>query len=136
VAAPLVMNVFTLTGRVNDVHEATFVLDTGAQVTLLGPELAARCGLVAGEGRRTDGFGVGGSEPFQLQAIGSLEIGGLRVDAPVVATQLREGGALQVLLDAVGGAGAGVLGSNVLQEFVVTLDYGEQRVILERAARR
>ncbi|MBD3236580.1 MAG: hypothetical protein GF330_07740, partial [Candidatus Eisenbacteria bacterium] len=132
VDAPLVMNVFTLPVRIDGQEATTFLLDTGAQVTVLGRQLAERRGLWSREGGRTEAFGVGGSEQFRMVRLESLEIAGFRVREPMAALRLRQGGALQVLLDVVGGAGAGILGGNVLADFVVTLDYGHQQVIFER----
>lgn len=132
VEAPLVMNVFTLPVQIDGQEATTFLLDTGAQVTVLGRELADRRDLWAREGTRTEARGVGGREQFRMVRLQSLTVAGFHVREPMAALRLREGGALQVLLDIVGGAGAGILGGNVLADFIVTLDYGNQQVIFER----
>jgi predicted aspartyl protease len=135
VDAPLVMNVFTLPVRVNGSEPTTFILDTGAQVTVLGREFADRHGLLEQEGITTEAYGIGGAESLRLVNLTALEVGGFRLSEPMVAVRLREGGALQVLLDLVGGSTAGILGGNILQSFILTLDYGNQQVTFERGER-
>jgi predicted aspartyl protease len=111
---------------VNGSGPHNFVLDTGATMTCIDTGLAARLDLPAARGR---GVGMGvGQEPgaLELVSLDSLRVGG------ATAVGLT-GCALD--LERFRGMGLdvhGLLGLNYLREFRVTLDFGTERVLLER----
>jgi len=94
-----------------------FVLDTGAQTTLVSPGLAQQLGLARGESR--DSFGIGGaasSEPVYLSEVASLHIGAQRLEhLPIaVADCTRVSNAAEMQID-------GYIGHNFLESFTIKL---------------
>lgn len=130
VQAPLLHNIFSIEGTIDSGIGGTFLLDTGANNSLLQQSFAESFGLT--RGRRTAEIsirGAGGEEKASLCRFESLAIGSHRLDRPVFA--IASGG---------GGIGAfeginGIIGNDVLERFTVTLDYGKQTVLLERNSR-
>lgn len=129
VEAPLVHNIFTLPSSL-DTAKATFYLDTGANSSLLHASFAERTGIASG--RRTLPMairGAGGDETASLCRFDSLGLGGFTIAKPVLAiTRSMKGIGVLENVD-------GIVGNDILERFTVTLDYGKQRVVLEKNAR-
>jgi len=129
VEAPLVHNIFTLSASLDTV-KASFYLDTGANSSILHAGFAERTGIAGG--RRTIPMairGAGGDETASLCRFDSLAMGGFTIASPVLAiTRSMKGIGVLENVD-------GIVGNDVLERFTVTLDYGRQRVLLEKNAR-
>jgi hypothetical protein len=124
--APLVHNIFLLPAAL-DGTKGAFLLDTGANSSLLLGNFAEKNGL--GAGRRTletSIRGAGGDEKAALCRFDSLSIGGVMIVKPVLAiTSGKKGISALENVD-------GVVGNDILERFTVTLDYRKQRVLLEK----
>lgn len=95
----------------------SFVLDTGATVTCIHEALAVELALPEVRGVIGTGAGVGSQGQLRLASMDSLRIG------PVVAEDLQACIVDLQHLQATGLEVDGLVGLNVLQEFVVTLDF-------------
>ncbi|MCX5754406.1 MAG: aspartyl protease family protein [Candidatus Krumholzibacteria bacterium] len=129
IEAPLVHNIFTLPASL-DTAKVSFYLDTGANSSILQAGFAARSGIA--NGRRTLPMairGAGGDETASLCRFDSLGLGGFTIARPVlaIARSMKGIGVLENV--------DGIVGNDVLERFTVTLDYGKQRVFLEKNAR-
>jgi hypothetical protein len=106
-----------------------FSIDTGSRASLsIHTPFARAHGLLekhSGAIEAVSGWGVGGSVRSRVTRLSTLELGGVRVPAPVVDFALSEKGALA------DPHLAGNVGGGVLQRFTVTFDYPRQRMILE-----
>jgi predicted aspartyl protease len=100
----------------------SFVLDTGATITCLDQELAARLELPAATGMRGFGAGIGGSGAVSLVKIEMLEVGEAAA-RDLVACTLDLGA-----ISAIGIEAEGLLGLNFLKPYRMTLDF--QRAVL------
>ena len=130
VEAPLMNNIFSIEARLEGTYQGTFLLDTGANSTMLQKGFVDRHGLL--EGRESVSvaiLGAGGTEKASLARFESFELGGFLLEGPVFA--LPSGnkgiGAFEKL--------DGVIGNNILERFIVTLDYENQRCYLEKSGR-
>jgi predicted aspartyl protease len=94
-----------------------FILDTGAGVSLLTPELAERVGVTITES--TEGMGAGGKLAISLGVVESLSIGQARAENVQVAitSELHRIGAV------IGASVDGNVGYSYLKDFSLTLDY-------------
>jgi hypothetical protein len=113
--------------HINGVGPFSFVLDTGATMTCIDGAVASRLELPEAGGQTGVGMGIG-QEPgaLQLVRVDSIRVG------EATATGLT---ACALGLDqfrAVGLDVDGLLGLNYLKEFRVTLDFGAERLTLER----
>ena len=102
-----------------------FALDTGASTTVISPEVARRCD-VQGASMPTM-TGGGGAVAASAAVIGSLAIGPVRVSRVRVAVAEF----LEPLARAVGAPLDGIIGTNVLRRFRVTIDYPGKTLRLE-----
>ena len=103
-----------------------FILDTGAYRCLLSPELSSSIGIRAESQQRATG--VGGTITISSAHVSSLTVGAARqenVEVAITDELSRLGEAVQSKVD-------GVLGSNFLKDFRLTLDYRRGVVSLER----
>jgi len=129
VEAPLVHNIFTLPASL-DTAKASFYLDTGANSSLLHAGFAGSTEIA--NGRRTHPMsirGAGVEETASLCRFDSLSLGGFTIAGPVLAiTRSMKGIGVLENVD-------GIVGNDILERFMVTLDYGKQRVLLEKNAR-
>jgi predicted aspartyl protease len=129
IEAPLVHNIFSLDASLDGV-QGKFYLDTGANSSLLYGSFADSTGLVTA--KRTLAMkirGAGGEEEAALCRFDSLILGGFAIAKPVLAITRGEKG-ISVLENV-----DGVIGNDLLERFTVTLDYRQQRVLLEKNAR-
>lgn len=128
--APLVHNVFSITASVNGSHEGTFLLDTGANASMIRRDFVEEHGLAdLGELPRIKIIGAGGEEEVALVRFERLEVGGSVIDEPVFAVTSGERGVAS--FEGI----SGIIGNDVLERFAVTLDYRSQTVRLERNGR-
>ena len=105
-----------------------FWLDTGNRggLVLLAPFVEAH-GLAAryrASAETTIGWGIGGRAQGRLARGGRLELGGARVDGPVLRLPLAHDGPLAMRHV------AGNIGGEILSRFVVTFDYARRLVHL------
>jgi predicted aspartyl protease len=119
---PLILIPVSVSGR----GPYTFVLDTGASLTLLSPALEAELGLVAGT--EADGVGAGGALRVALYTVTDMSVAAQRLrDVEVAVYDLSS------VENAVGRSLDGILGYNFLSHFAVTIDYQQQIVTFRRA---
>jgi clan AA aspartic protease (TIGR02281 family) len=115
-------------GRLEGGAEFPFILDTGAPITFV-PDEAVQGIHDAPRVPGVEYYGVDG-RPLEGEAIRlrSLSIGSLRVDRPIVVTT-GSGGAEDPTGLTISSGTRGVLGSNVLRRFKLTLDYPRGEVV-------
>jgi hypothetical protein len=110
-----------------------FDLDTGSRASLdLMAPFVEQHGLVARYGaaaERIGGWGVGGPSREHVVRTGVLKLGPVAIPGVVTGLSTQRKGAFAAA------AVAGNVGYGVLSRFTVYLDYGHQRVILEKNAR-
>lgn len=126
-AAPLVHNVFSVECTLDGIHRGTFLIDTGAGNSLLQKGFSEESGLM--ENRRMveiSIMGAGGEESAYMSRFDSFEIGGFVIENPLFALSTTERG-----IGAFTGI-SGIIGNDILRCFTVTLDYGNQRIGLEK----
>ena len=105
----------------------SFVLDTGASMTLISPGLARSARIAGGSPVRV--VGAGGRVAALGGRVRSLAVGeAVREDVDVVVAPFVE-----PLGDAVGATLDGILGHNFLRAFRVTIDYPRSMLELGRA---
>jgi predicted aspartyl protease len=96
-----------------------FIVDTGAERTVIAPAALARAGLDAGRGREVGIVGVTGSAAAREVLVERLDVGGTRV------------GPISVIAHDIGFRGVdGLLGRDVLDAFTVTIDAAAGRATL------
>src|ERR1700678_1599021 len=104
-----------------------FILDTGAYRCLLSPELSSSIGIQPGSQQQATG--IGGAINMSSARVSSLTVGTAsqeNIEVAITAELSRLGDAVQTKVD-------GVLGSNFLKNFRVSLDYARGVVRLDRA---
>jgi hypothetical protein len=106
-----------------------FTIDTGSRATLwVNRPFAEKHGLLDKPGKKIEalaGWGVGGQGRGLVTRAGLLELGGVRVPAPVTSIALQQRGALADPYL------AGNVGGGILRRFTVTFDYGRQKIYFE-----
>jgi predicted aspartyl protease len=105
-----------------------FILDTGAYRCLLSPEVSSSIGIQADSQQRATG--IGGTINIFSARVSSLTVGTARqenIEVAITGELSRLGEAVQSKVD-------GVLGSNFLKDFRVSLDYGRGVVRLDRSS--
>jgi clan AA aspartic protease (TIGR02281 family) len=109
-----------VTATVNG-KEGTFVLDTGANLSVIDSDHAAHFGIAAGKGRAGGATGLGGSNLARQVAIDSLAFGKVRLrQRRMVVTDLGSLG--DALAPLAGGAVHGIVGQDVLKEHRAVID--------------
>ena len=108
----------------NEYNQATLLLDTGATFTVLRPVFVERLGIFVAKGARRETVEVFGGKTVSmpLVRVRSLKVGGLAVEDLEIGAYDALPEAQQV---------DGILGSNFLNHFRVTIDHGAQRLTLE-----
>jgi predicted aspartyl protease len=125
-AQPLVVLTAEIPGR----GEHRFVLDTGASVTVLDPELAREWQVPTSGTRKA--AGAGGAIEVTLGRLPELRLGGIAfqgIDLAITADIQRIG-------KAIGMPVAGAIGYNVLRDLRLTIDYDEKTLVLDRGSRQ
>jgi predicted aspartyl protease len=105
-----------------------FILDTGAYRCLLSPELSSSIGISVESQQRATG--VGGTITISSAHVSSLTVGEAsqtNLEVAITDELSRLGEAVQSKVD-------GVLGSNFLKDFRLTLDYRRGVVTLDRSS--
>jgi predicted aspartyl protease len=122
-AQPLIL----VPASVNGSEPQEFILDTGAGVSLLTPELAERAGVAATEAK--EGMGAGGKVTISLGIARLLALGESQVENIQVAVtdELRRIGAV------IGAQVEGNIGYNFLKNFSLTIDYQKKILRLPQA---
>jgi hypothetical protein len=98
-----------------------FILDTGANLSVIDSDHAAHFGIVAGKGRAGGATGLGGSNLARQVTIESLAFGRVRLrQRRMVVTDLGSIG--DALAPLSGGAVHGIIGQDVLKEHRAVID--------------
>ncbi len=122
-------------GTVNGRGPFTFIVDTGASVTVLRPATAEKLGLVGkkdeepgGLGRLLRGLGSLVGAGVQTATVDSIGMGKALVkDLPVVVMMVPQA---DLPLGMMGISYDGILGYNYLSQFVTTFDYKKRSIAL------
>lgn len=110
-------------------RRANFLIDTGASSVVLDRSLAEEIRLLPVGSAQLLGAGAR-SAKGKLGRLPSLRLGATEVrNIPVVVTDLHGSERLSESFD-------GILGSEFLQHFIVTLDYPKRRLFLQKAGTR
>ncbi|MFH1689526.1 MAG: aspartyl protease family protein [Candidatus Eisenbacteria bacterium] len=127
--APLKENLFTVAATVDGVHEGRWMLDLGAGGMTFHAPYAKEHDLASREGVFGVGFGAGGRLMHYLSEYETVEFAGYTLPRPRISMAGHDGeleGAFS------GGELVGNLGSTLLRHFVLYLDYGKQKVVVEK----
>jgi len=122
--APLINNIFSFKGVIDDTCSGTFLLDTGANSSMLFKDFAEKNNLEGSKGVEVLISGAGGEERARLTRVGSIRICDYELKKPVVSISKQGKG-----ITAFKGID-GIIGNDVLERFTVVLDYVDQKVIL------
>jgi len=111
--APLIL----VDGTINDTVPIHFVVDTGASITVISPEVAKRAGVRL-RGGKAKAVGADGSQNTRMATLGSLDIGKMRVKnlgaAVMDLENLNHAAQMNV---------GGILGFNFLRRYQCTINY-------------
>jgi predicted aspartyl protease len=134
VAIQTINNRFLVPVVLNETHRATFLLDTGANITVVTPQLARRAGIELPAG-------VGASKSKARMASGQeVEVSLIRVKSIVVGLARIDN--LQVAVYEIGALDStatppiaidGFLGADFLGRFTMTIDPGAGKLTLQLA---
>lgn len=125
VQAPLFHKILSTGAVLDGKHEGTFLIDTGANSSVLQKPFADANGLL--DGRKTVEIivaGAGGEDRAAVARFGSIRIGETELAGPVFTIPLGGKG-----IGAFEGI-SGVIGNDILERFTVWLDYGNQLAVL------
>jgi hypothetical protein len=124
--APLIHNIFSVEGTLDKAQGGSFLLDTGANNSMLQRCFVDSFDLL--RGRRfldVSIIGAGGEENASLCRFTSFSLGGHLLKKPVFAIPSERSG-----IGAFEGV-SGLIGNDMLERFRVTLNYRKQWVFLE-----
>ncbi|HXH84028.1 MAG TPA: retropepsin-like aspartic protease [Candidatus Tectomicrobia bacterium] len=127
VPVQIVQNIVLVPVVLNGRHGATLLLDTGAQYTIVNPEVAARAGLDAAAGTPRTVRVAGGRTlempfvPLAALSVGEATVENLQVGVYRTAPSAR-------IVD-------GILGADFLSRFTITIDRSARHLRLERPRR-
>jgi hypothetical protein len=110
-------------------RDGLFVLDTGANVSVIDDDHVATFGLASQVGRRGGGVAIGGTVAARLVSIDSLELGGVRIRQRRMAVA-DLGSLLAAMRPLAGGAVHGLIGQDVLNEHRAVIDMDEPLLYL------
>ncbi len=113
---------FVLAVAVNDGEPHNLLVDTAAHGLLISSRMASRSGVSPLLAYRLGGLGNQGRMPASLGWAESITIGELRlIDCPVIITEKK-----------VGPRWDGIIGTDVLRDFLITLDFPGRSLQLEK----
>ncbi len=117
---------FVLAVRINASEPHNLLVDTAAHGILISPRLARRGGVAPLAAYRLGGLGDGGRMSASLGWADSVSLGSLRLThCPVIISDKR-----------VGPRWDGIIGTDVLRDFLITLDFPGRMLQLERLPAR
>jgi len=125
IEAPLKQNLFHLPVQVEE-YTGVWALDIGAGGGSFFYPFAKEHGLLDREGLEGLAAGAGGYFEVRAAEFETVTLGGFTLTDQIVSMPLEEGGVLGRT------DGQGLLGNSILRHFILYLDYGNQRVILEK----
>jgi len=124
--APLLNNIFSFRAIINDSISGRFLLDTGANASILFKNFISRHNLNPTSPIEVSIFGAGGEQKTILSRTNSIRICEFTIDEPIFSfSQEKVGIGTFDKVD-------GIIGNNILSRFNVTLNYKDQKVILTR----
>ncbi|MDZ7859251.1 MAG: aspartyl protease family protein [Candidatus Krumholzibacteriota bacterium] len=127
--APLSRKVFSVEGVLDGEFKGNFVIDTGANRSLLLRGFAERNDLFSGRKLvSVSAVGAGGEKKADLSRFKSLEISGIKLLSPLLFIAGGKSGF------AAFGEISGIIGNDILERFKLTLDYSSQQIIIEKNA--
>jgi hypothetical protein len=129
VDAPLVGTLLTAPVSLGGSHSGRCMIDLGTSINCLHYPFADERGPVGTDGVEMVGAGEGGAFNARLSRLEEIEFCGHTVRNPVVLVPTDGAGDAFGTTDLVA-----TLGYGLLRHFVVTLDYGRQKIIVERGA--
>jgi len=122
----------TVAAKLDGAPAGSFILDTGSWITFVPTDAGRKLSAV----KRVPGVSVVGADGHVLEAEAvrarSLAIGAARVDRPIVLFPTSGGESDPTGITLASGE-RGVLGSNVLRRFRMTLDYPRSELVLDPA---
>ena len=124
----------TVEARLNGVP-LTLIVDTGADRTVISPEVIERAGIGGQAGRAVQVVGVTGTSTATLVTVPLLDVAGARIGPLVVVAYalpatFRGTGSSDGAGGSAAGAVDGLLGRDVLDAFTLSLDVGSGRATL------
>ena len=124
--APLLNNIFSFRAIINDSISGRFLLDTGANASILFKNFISRHNLNPTSPVEVSIFGAGGEQKTILSRTNSIRLCEFTIKEPVFSfSQEKVGIGAFDKVD-------GIIGNNILSRFNVTLDYRDQKVMLTR----
>jgi hypothetical protein len=124
--APLMHNVFSVECMLDKNRSGSFLLDTGANSSMLQRHFVEKHDLASGKQLLDIAIlGAGGEQSASLCRFNSLSLGGHLLKNPVFAIPSETSG-----IGAFEGV-SGIIGNDVLERFRITLNYRKQWVFLE-----
>ncbi len=126
IQAPLLHKIFSAVAVLDGEYEGTFLIDTGANSSVLQKPFVDANNLL--DGRKTVEIvvaGAGGEDRAAVARFKSIQIGETKLSGPVFTVPLSGKG-----IGAFKGI-SGVIGNDILERFTVWFDYGNQLAILQ-----
>ncbi|MCD6379456.1 aspartyl protease family protein [bacterium] len=125
--APLIHKVFSTKCILDGEFDGTFLIDTGANNSLLLHSFAERNNLFSGRKLASVSVvGAGGEKEVHLSRFKSLNIAGATMLNPILFIAGQESG-----LASFEGV-SGVIGNDILERFKIIMNYSDQQIIMER----
>jgi hypothetical protein len=122
-------SVFETIATLDGEHSGTWLFDLGAGVTHLDGVYALREGYAARDGILSKGHGAGNESSMKVIKADRLNFAGFTIDRPMIS--FTHGGTDTVFnADRIG-----ILGNTLFRNFVLYVDYANERVIVEEGER-
>lgn len=125
--APLTHNIFSFQGLLDGAYSGTFLLDTGANSSMLQKNFVEENEL-ADTTRMLNVYisGAGGEESAAIYRFLSFQLGEFSIARPVfaISSSKRGIGAFEGI--------SGIIGNDILERFTITLNYESQQIQLEK----
>ena len=122
--APLINNLFSLPCTVNGKYKGKFILDTGANTSMLQKDFVEKNDLKKSLKTLDVSIrGAGGEAAAELTRLKSFGFDGISFKGPIFTISKEKKG-----IGAFTGID-GIIGNNILKRFTLTLDYANQRVV-------